>query len=120
MLRRPPRDVMSTVTAITTMASVVSMNGAPRIAPVPISSPLSLPERMAMSGNSVSGSAVPTAASTDPTAPSDRPKPSPIHSMPFVNSSAPARITRSDSASRAQTIPADSPTPLLRCMLEGE
>ena len=80
------------------------MNGAPRMAPIPISSPVSWPDRIATSGSSVSGSAVPTAASTDPTAPSESPNPSPIHSMPFVNSSAPARITRSDAASRAQTI----------------
>ena len=51
---------------------------------------------MATSGNRVSGSAVPTAANTDPTAPSESPNPSPIHSTPLVNSSAPARITASE------------------------
>ena len=51
-------------------------------------------------GRSVSGRAVPTAANTDPTAPSDNPNPSPIHSIPFVNSSAPARITTSEAISR--------------------
>src|SRR5581483_488471 len=57
-----------------------------------------------MIGRIVSGSAVPTAASTLPTAPSDRPKPSPIHSTPFVNSSAPARITTSDRASSSHSM----------------
>ena len=102
--RLPLRDMTTTVTPSTTIASVVSMNGAPRIAPVPISSPVSWPDRIATSGSNVSGRAVPTAASTDPTAPSDNPKPSPIHSMPFVNSSAPARMTISDAARSAQTI----------------
>ncbi len=78
------------------MASVVNMNGAPRIAPVPISSPDALPDKIAINGRRVSGSAVPTAANTEPTAPSDSPKPSPIHSIPFVNNSAPAKITSSD------------------------
>ena len=32
------------------MASVVSMNGAPRIAPVPISSPAALPDKIAIKG----------------------------------------------------------------------
>src|SRR6185369_3265060 len=69
------------------------MNGAPRIAPTPISSECASPEnRMAMIGIIVSGSAVPTAANTDPTAPSARPSLRPNHSMPFVNSSAPARM----------------------------
>ena len=78
--RRPPRAKMNTATATTTIASVVSMNGAPRIAPTPMSSPAACPDAIAMIGRSVSGSAVPTAASTEPTAPSDRPKPSPTHS----------------------------------------
>ena len=90
------------------------MNGAPRIAPVPISSPASLPDRIATMGRSVSGSAVPTAAKTEPTAPSDRPNPSPIHSIPFVNSSAPARITTSEAMStghgmRGVIVPASMP-----------
>ena len=47
-----------------------------------------------MIGIIVSGRAVPTAASTDPTAPSASSSFRPNHSMPFVNSSAPARMTR--------------------------
>ena len=46
-----------------------------------------------MIGIIVSGSAVPTAARTDPTAPSASSSLRPNHSMPFVNSSAPSRIT---------------------------
>ena len=80
------------------------MNGAPRIAPVPISSPAAWPEAIAMIGRIVSGSAVPTAASTDPTAPSESPNPSPTHSTPLVKSSAPARITSRDTMSRTQAM----------------
>ena len=86
------------------------MNGAPRIAPVPISSPAACPDRIATSGRRVSGSAVPTAASTDPTAPSDRPNPSPIHSTPFVNSSAPLRITTKETRSDRRAIAAHCPS----------
>src|SRR6188472_4056276 len=57
-----------------------------------------------MIGSNVSGSAVPTAASTEPTAPSDSPNPSPTHSTPLVNSSAPARITTNDTISSTQAI----------------
>ena len=46
-----------------------------------------------MIGIIVSGSAVPTAASTDPTAPSASSSLRPNHSMPLVNSSAPIRMT---------------------------
>ncbi len=102
--RRPPRAKNKTATATTTIASVVSMNGAPRIAPVPMSSPALWPDTIAMIGRSVSGSAVPTAASTEPTAPSERPNPSPTHSTPLVNSSAPAKITNSESTNKAQSI----------------
>src|SRR3954453_5954824 len=102
--RRPPRPKMNTATATTTIASVVSMNGAPRIAPTPMSSPASRPDTMAMIGSKVSGSAVPTAAGPEPTAPSDRPNPSPIHSIPLVNSSAPAKITNKETTSRTQSI----------------
>src|SRR6187200_1227196 len=102
--RRPPRAKSRIATAITTIASVVSMNGAPRIAPTPISSPEACPDAIAMIGRIVSGSAVPTAASTEPTAPSDRPKPSPTHSTPFVNNSAPARITNNEMTSRTQSM----------------
>src|SRR5205823_2207523 len=85
------------------------MKGAPRIAPVPIWSPVACPDRIATSGSRVSGRAVPTAASTDPTAPSDRPNPSPIHSTPFVNNSAPTRITNSETISTGQSTCAHSP-----------
>src|SRR5437016_3361754 len=50
---------------------------------------------IATRGRMVSGRAVPMAASTLPTAPSERPSPSPIHSTPLVKTSAPARITGS-------------------------
>ena len=46
-----------------------------------------------MIGIIVSGKAVPTAASTDPTAPSASSSLRPNHSMPLVNSSAPMRMT---------------------------
>ena len=53
------------------MAMLASMNGAPRIAPMPMSSEAAVPVKMmAMIGMRVSGSAVPTAARTLPTAPS--------------------------------------------------
>ena len=52
-----------------------------------------------MIGIIVSGSAVPTAARTDPTAPSARSSLRPNHSMPLVNSSAPARMTTKAMAS---------------------
>src|SRR2546430_467215 len=80
------------------------MNGAPRIAPIPMSSPAVCPDRSATIGSSVSGNAVPTAARTDPTTPSERPNASPIHSTPFVNSSAPPRITRSERERTTQSM----------------
>src|SRR4051812_15726639 len=91
---RPPATA-STATPVTNIASVASMKGAPRIAPTPIPCDAEdpAPERMAMIGIIVSGSAVPTAARTDPTAPSASSSFRPNHSMPFVKSSAPARIT---------------------------
>ena len=49
--------------------------------------------RMAMIGIIVSGRAVPTAARTEPTAPSASSSFRPNHSMPLVNSSAPIRMT---------------------------
>src|SRR4051794_10302298 len=84
----------STPTPVTNMASVDSMNGAPRIAPTPTASVCSPPppKPMAMMGIIVSGSAVPTAASTEPTAPCARLSLRPNHSMPLVNSSAPRRM----------------------------
>ena len=82
-----------TATPVTNMASVASMNGAPRIAPTPTSCD-DAPDanRIAMIGIIVSGSAVPTAARTDPTAPSASSSLRPNHSMPLVNSSAPSRM----------------------------
>ena len=69
--RRLRQENTTTATAVTTIAMVASMNGAPRMAPMPMSSDASVPvNRMAMIGMSVSGSAVPTAARTLPTAPS--------------------------------------------------
>src|SRR4051794_19340788 len=89
------RPTVMTATPVTNIASVESMNGAPRIAPTPMPCDASDPSpvRIAMIGIIVSGSAVPTAASTDPTAPSASSSFRPNHSMPFVNSSAPNRIT---------------------------
>src|SRR3954449_8537980 len=76
------------------MASVASMNGAPRIAPTPTSCD-EAPDakRIAMIGIIVSGKEVPTAARTEPTAPSASSSFRPNHSIPLVNSSAPIRIT---------------------------
>ncbi len=87
------RAAQSTARPVTNMASVASMNGAPRMAPTPTScddSPVA--NRIAMIGISVSGSAVPTAARTEPTAPSASSSLRPNHSIPFVNSSAPIRM----------------------------
>src|SRR4051794_18214930 len=97
MSSRPARERAAhrTATPVTNIASVESMNGAPRIAPTPIpwDAAEPPPDRIAMIGIIVSGSAVPTAASTDPTAPSASSSFRPNHSMPFVNSSAPIRMT---------------------------
>src|SRR5437899_8064292 len=41
----------------------------------------------------VSGRSVPIDVRIEPTTPSDKPRPSPTHSTPFVNSSSPNRIT---------------------------
>ena len=80
---------------VTNIASVASMNGAPRMAPMPTACEASPPpaNRIAMIGIIVSGRAVPTAASTEPTAPSARSSLRPTHSMPLVKSSAPMRMT---------------------------
>ena len=88
------------------------MNGAPRIAPTPISSECAPPaNRIAMIGIIVSGRAVPTAARTDPTAPSARPSLRPNHSMPLVNSSAPARMMTNDPRRmRRSIVPSLSPS----------
>ena len=72
------------------------MNGAPRMAPTPTAcddSPVA--NRIAMIGIIVSGRAVPTAASTEPTAPSASSSLRPNHSMPLVKSSAPRRMMSS-------------------------
>ena len=69
--RRPLQAKTTTAPPVTTMASVESMNGAPRMAPTPTSSAAAPPVKtMAMIGTSVSGRAVPTAARMLPTAPS--------------------------------------------------
>ena len=95
---RKPR----TASPVTHIASVPSMNGAPSTAPTPTSvDAWPLPKTMAMNGIVVSGRAVPTAARTEPTAPSARSSLRPNHSIPFVNSSAPARMTTK--ASRRMT-----------------
>src|SRR5436190_22235014 len=90
------RPTQSTAAPVMNMASVESMNGAPRIAPTPTPWEASepAPVTIAMTGIIVSGSAVPTEARTDPTAPSASSSFRPNHSMPLVNSSAPARITK--------------------------
>ena len=71
---------------------MASRKGAPTIAPTATSSLFVAPIR-ATTAISVSGIAVPTAASRLPTAPSPSPSRCPIHSTAFVNSRAPARIT---------------------------
>ena len=77
------------------------MNGAPRIAPTPISAPPSgsPPEttgsRMATIAIMLSGSAVPTAASRLPTAPCPIPSRDPRISTAFVKKAAPIRIATS-------------------------
>ena len=102
------RPRVSTATPVTNIARVASMNGAPRTAPTPMSSPASPDvKRMAMIGIMVSGIAVPTAARTDPTAPSASSSLRPNHSMPLVNSSAPARMT-SSAIRRRPTSPMDT------------
>ena len=61
-----------------------------------------------MSGMMVSGSAVPTAARTLPTAPSPRFSLRPNHSMPLTNNSQPARITAKATMRRKNDIVGDS------------
>ncbi len=99
------QEKMSTETPQTKMARVESMKGAPRMAPMPIASPPSPPViKIAMSGMMVSGSAVPTAARTLPTAPSPRFSFRPNHSMPLTNNSQPARITAKATMRRKKDI----------------
>src|SRR6476469_8337033 len=97
------RPAHRTATPVTNIARVESMNGAPRIAPTPTPCDASepAPDRIAMIGIIVSGRAVPTAARTEPTAPSASSSFRPNHSIPFVKSSAPTRITISTSALQA-------------------
>src|SRR5438132_2618250 len=81
------------VTPMSSMTRVPSMNGAPRIAPTPISSASALfVKRIATTGMSVSGVAVPSAARMLPVAPSLIRSLIPSHSTPFVKTSAPTRI----------------------------
>src|SRR5688572_16033413 len=71
---------------------------------MPISLDSAVPTKMiAMIGIIVSGIAVPTAARTLPTMPSPRPIFWPSHSMPFVNSSAPARMTMNETTRSARS-----------------
>ena len=69
------------------------------IAPIATSSAPSAPPMIATIGISVSGIAVPTAASTLPVAPSPTPSLLPVHSIALVNSIAPARMTTNEIAS---------------------
>src|SRR5438552_2240329 len=72
---------------------VPSMNGAPRMAPTPISSESAVfVKRIATTGIKVSGVAVPSAARMLPVAPSLIRSFRPSHSTPFVKTSAPTRI----------------------------
>lgn len=78
---------------VTNMVKVESIKGAPRMAPIPISDEWAVSfVKSAMIGMRVSGKAVPMAASTEPTAPSDRLSSFPSHSMAFTNSSAATSI----------------------------
>jgi hypothetical protein len=96
----------SAASPTTNMASVASRNGAPRIAPIPISLAASAalpPARAApiraTTGIMVSGRAVPTAASTLPTAPEPRFSRSPSISTALVNSAAAPRIATRETTS---------------------
>ncbi len=104
--RRASRRKARTPMPVTNMASVESMNGAPRMAPTPTSlveAPPS-PKPIAMIGIIVSGRAVPTAARTEPTAPWASSSLRPNHSMPLVNSSAPTRMTTNAIARTTRSI----------------
>ena len=108
--RRPRRAKMMIAMPVTNIASVESMNGAPRMAPTPTACELSVATpprrtgpRIAITGMSVSGMAVATAARTLPTAPSARFSLWPSHSMPFVKSSAAIRMITSEPTSRTMS-----------------
>src|SRR5919112_5297964 len=94
-LRRRKKSVE---TPTTNMARVASMNGAPSIAPIPISapssdaSPVRTGSRMATMAIMLSGKAVPTAARRLPTAPWRIPSLPPSISTAFVKNAAPSRI----------------------------
>jgi hypothetical protein len=86
-------------TPTTPKARVLSIKGAPRIAPMPTSWAFPPgPNKMAITGTIVSGIAVPTAARTLPTAPSERFSLFPSHSIPLVKILAPARIVSKPAA----------------------
>ena len=98
--------------AITSIASVASTNGAPMIAPIAISTASSLPPPLisATIGMIDSGSAVPTAASSAPTAPSPRLRRCPSHSTALVKPIAPATMsTNAPSSSRATVMRSRAP-----------
>ncbi|MNL23682.1 hypothetical protein D3C87_1450820 [compost metagenome] len=105
-VRRPWRTKTMMAAPITNIASVLSMNGAPTMAPMPMSVPATLPLRqaptMAMIGMMVSGRAVPTAASTEPTAPSERFSFLPTHSIELTKASQARMMPAIDS--RAKTM----------------
>src|SRR5687768_3105962 len=94
-------------------ASVASRKGAPRIAPIPISPvaallvPRSKLPKIATSGIMVSGNAVPTAASTLPTAPAPRFSRSPMISTALVKRIAAPSIAARDTTN--SIIVKDSP-----------
>jgi len=85
----------------TNIARVASMNGAPRIAPIPISPavsgsrPAKTAARMATTGIMISGKAVPTAASTLPTASCPRLRRPPRISIALVKNEAATTIVPS-------------------------
>jgi hypothetical protein len=82
--------------------SVLSMKGAPRIAPKPTSASSRLaPKKMATIGIEVSGRVVPMAASTLPTAPSESFRRRPNHSIAFVNSAQAPRVTTTDTTNKS-------------------
>ena len=92
---------------MTSMASVPSTNGAPMIAPIAICTASSLPPPLssATTGMTDSGSAVPTAASSAPTAPWPRSSRWPSHSTAFVKPIAPPTISTKAASSSSAIIP---------------
>ena len=89
------------------MASVPSTNGAPMIAPIAISTDSSSPPPLisATTGMTDSGSAVPTAASSAPTAPWPRLSRCPSHSTALVKPTAPPTISTKAASSSRATMP---------------